>query len=82
MDTDKEICLIWDAPNLDAKGRREMLAHLIRSWKGVQKIHARATNRMAKSGEKGSIEVVSLMGFQRGRSGRPEGGYWAEKDEQ
>ncbi len=81
MDTDREICLIWDAPHLDAKGEKEMLAHLIRSWKGVQKIHVKSTNRMAKSGEKGATSVVSLMGFRRGRGGRPEGGYWAEKNE-
>jgi hypothetical protein len=82
MDNDENLCLVWDAPNLDAQGRREMLAHLTSSWRGVQHIHARATNRMAKSGETGTTTVVGLLGFERGRAGRPECGYYrAEKDD-
>lgn len=74
------VCLMWDAPNLDAQGEREMHAHLIASWKGVQKIHAKAANRMAKSGETGTTTVVGLLGFERGRPGRPEGGYYGSEN--
>ena len=82
LDEDENVCLMWDAANLDAQGRREMQAHLIASWKGAQKIHAKATNRMAKSGETGTTTFVGLLGFERGRPGRPEGGYFrAEKNE-
>lgn len=70
------VCLMWDAPNLDAQGEREMHTHLIASWREVQKIHAKAANRMAKSGETGTTTVVGLLGFERGRPGRPEGGYY------
>ena len=76
MDDDEDLCLIWDAPNLDARGKREMLTHLTASWKGVQDIHARAANRMAESGDTGTTTVVGFLGFERGRSGRPEAGYY------
>jgi len=82
MDNDENLCLIWDAPNLDAEGKREMLAHLTSSWKGAQDIHARAANRMAESGETGTTTVVGFLGFERGRPGRPGSGYYrVEKDE-
>ncbi len=76
MDHDDPVCVMWDAPNLDAEGEREMHAHLIASWKGAQKIHAKAANRMAKSGETGTTTVVGFLGFERGRPGRPDGGYF------
>jgi hypothetical protein len=83
MDHDEDLCLIWDAPNLDAQGKKEMVAHLTASWERVQEIHAQATNRMAKSGEAGTTTVVGLLGFERGRPGRPESGYYrAENNEQ
>lgn len=76
------VCLMWDAPNLDAEGEREMHEHLVASWREAQEIHARAANRMAKSGEVGQTTFVGLLGFGRGRSGRPEGGYFRTgKDE-
>ncbi len=82
MDNDEDLCLIWDAPNLDAQGKKEMLAHLTASWEGVQEIHAKSANRMAESGETGTTTVVGLLGFERGRPGRPENGYYrAEKNE-
>lgn len=69
------VCLMWDAPNLDAQGQQEMQANLVAAWKRGQKIHAKAAHRMAKSGEIGETFVVGLLGFERGRSGRPAGGY-------
>ena len=76
MDEDENLCLLWNALNLDAEGQRELLAYLITTWKGVQGIHARAVNRMAESGEIGTSTVVGLLGFERGRPGRPGGGYF------
>jgi DNA-binding transcriptional ArsR family regulator len=73
---DLNLCLLWNALNLDAEGQRELLAYLITTWKGVQGIHARAVNRMAESGEIGTSTVVGLLGFERGRPGRPGGGYF------
>lgn len=75
LDDDENVCLMWDAPGLDAEGRKELQAHLISTWKGVREIHAKATNRMAQSGETGVTTVVGLLGFERGRIGRPGGGY-------
>lgn len=71
------VCLLWDAPNLDVTGKRKMHAHLIASWRGAQRIHAEAANRMARSGEVGDTTFIGLLGFRRGRPGRPQGGYCA-----
>lgn len=70
-------CVISDEPCLDAAGRLELDDFLTACWNGepevlaelksVQEIAARATNRMAKSGETGMTVVVSLMGFERAR---------------
>ena len=82
MDEDENLCLVWDAPSLDAEGRREMMDHLISAWEEVREIHARATNRMAESKETGTTTVVAFLGFERGRTGSPETGYYrAEKTE-
>jgi hypothetical protein len=82
MDNDENVCLIWDAPELDAQGRRELREHLTSSWNTVLDIHARAANRMAESGESGTATVAGLLSFERGRTGRPDRGYYrAEKDE-
>lgn len=82
MDTDEDLYLVWDAPNLDAEGKRELHDCLATTFEGVKDIHARAANRMAESGETGATTVVGLLGFERGRAGRPEGGYYrAGKDD-
>jgi hypothetical protein len=82
MDSDEDLCFVWQALNLDAQGKRELLEHLTSSWKMAKEIDAKAANRMAKSGETGTTTVVGLLGFERGRPGRPDGGYYrAEKNE-
>lgn len=84
MASDETLCLISDEPSLDAEGRVELRQLLTASWsggpedvltalKGVQEIAARATNRMAKSGEAGTTVVVSLMAFERARPRISEG---------
>lgn len=73
---DETVALIWGAPTLDARGEKEMNTHLTKSYRGAQKIHAKAASRMAKSGEKGVTKVVAFLGFRRGRPGRPKGGYF------
>lgn len=75
MDTDENLCFVWQALNLDTLGRRELLAHMTGAWEGAKEIEARAVNRMAKSGEQGSSSIAAFLGFERGRSGRPAGGY-------
>jgi DNA-binding transcriptional ArsR family regulator len=70
------VCLLWDAPHLDRQGEQEMHALLLSTWGEAQKVHAKAVNRMAKSGESGQTSVIGLLGFERGRAGRPKGGYF------
>ncbi len=70
------VCLMWDAPHLDALGEQEMHALLLNVWKQAQEIHCKSVNRLAKSGEPGTTMIVGLFGFERGRPGRPTGGYF------
>lgn len=80
MNQDEDLCLLWDALNLDAEGKRELLALLMATWEGAQAINGRAANRLAKSGKTGESTFVGLLGFERGRSGRLEsGGYHGVK---
>jgi DNA-binding transcriptional ArsR family regulator len=85
MDRDKDVCLIADEPDLDTKGREEVREFLTTAWSGepddvlaalksIQEITCRAANRMAESGETGTTMFVTLLAFERGRSGRPTGG--------
>lgn len=75
---DETLSVMSDEPCLDAEGKVELHDLLAACWsgesediltalKGVKEIAARSTNRMAESGEKGTIVVVSLMAFERGR---------------
>lgn len=82
MDDDENLAVIWDAFNLDAHGRQELCEHLLQAWERAQEIHASAVNRMAESGEEGTTTVVGLLGFERGRPGKPILGHAnSEKDE-
>ncbi len=78
MSRDENLCLLSDEPNLDAQGRKELSQRLLSTWAAsddwddvsdtVQEIAAKAANRMAISGEKGSTVVVALLAFDRERS--------------
>jgi len=70
------VSLLWDAPHLDGEGEQEMHQLLLSTWAQAQKVHAKAVNRMAKSGTTGQTSVIALLGFERGRPGRPTGGYF------
>lgn len=82
MDTDEDLYLVWGAPYLDAQGERETHDILAAAFRRVKKVHGKAANRMAKSGEKGHTKVVGLLSYRRGRPGRPEGGYYAQKNDE
>jgi hypothetical protein len=70
------VCLLWDAPHLDGLGEQKMHTLQLSHWAQAQEIHAESVNRMAESGEVGRTWVVGLLGFERGRPGRPKGGYF------
>lgn len=80
MDADENLCLVWQPVTLDAQGKRELLEHLTAAWEETKEIEARAVNRMAESGEKGSPSVAGFLGFERGRDGRPKGGYYRTEE--
>jgi DNA-binding transcriptional ArsR family regulator len=81
MASDESLSVMSDEPCLDAEGRVELDDLLTACWSGeslaalksIQDIECRATNRMAKSGEKGTVIVVSLMAFERGRQSISQG---------
>ena len=75
LETDDDICMIWDCLPLDQEGRKEVLAERVRSYERLQDIKAKNANRLAQSGETGTTTIVSLLGFERSRPGRPESGY-------
>jgi hypothetical protein len=75
MAGDEIPCLIWEPYNLDAQGQEEMHAHMISAWKRAQEIAADSLNRMEKSEEAGVTTIAAFIRFERGRPGRPDGGY-------
>lgn len=80
MDDEEELCLIWDAHRVDAQGKREIRERLTATWKEILAIEGESANRMADTGETGTVVVVGLHSFPRGRRGRPQSGYYrAEK---
>lgn len=82
MDADENLCFVWQALTLDSVGKRELLEHLTAAWEEVAEIEARSVNRLAEDGGLGSPSIAAFLGFERGRNGRPAGGYRkSEKDE-
>jgi hypothetical protein len=78
---DEPPCMIWDAPPLDAEGRRKLRERLTEIWEEeVLAIQGESANRIAESGEEAISTVVGLCSFERGRRGKPGGYYRAEKN--
>lgn len=78
---DEPPCMIWDAPPLDAEGRRKLRERLTEIWEEeVLAIQGESANRIAESGEEAIPTVVGLCSFERGRRGKPGGYYRAEKN--
>jgi DNA-binding transcriptional ArsR family regulator len=71
------VCLLWDAPYFDRLGELETHQLMLDTYEKVKRIHGKSVNRMSKSGETGNTSVVALLAFQRGRAGRPTGGYFS-----
>jgi len=60
--------LAWRWFNVDVEGRHEITAELASSWERIQEIEARSTARRAESHEDAVSVIVSMQGFQCGRS--------------
>lgn len=68
MDGDEPPCVVWDAPPLDAEGRRKLRERLTEVWEeDVLAIQGESANRVAESGEVPVPTVVGLFSFPRGR---------------
>ncbi len=71
------VCLMWDAPILDGLGEQRMHDLFLDTWAKAQEIEADSINRLVESDETGRVNVVGLLAFERGRTGRPvKGGYF------
>lgn len=71
------VCLVWDAPILDGLGEQKMHELFLDTWAQAQEIEAASINRLAGSEEAGRVNVIGLLAFERGRTGRPvKGGYF------
>lgn len=75
MEPDEQLWLLWDALNLDVQGKEEVAKELAESYERIQAIHGRATNRLCESGETGTMSIVTLTSFERGRNKRPAQSY-------
>lgn len=75
LERDENAWLLWDALDLDAQGRRELAGELETRYSRFLEIKANSEARMAASGESGTPTVVSLLGFERSRRGRPDKGF-------
>jgi len=69
------VCLLWGAQTLDPQGELERHQLLLETWEKAKIISVRNAHRLAKSGETGRTNVIGLLGFERGRPGRPKDGY-------
>lgn len=70
-------CMIWDAPCLDAEGRRKIRQRLTEVWEEeVLAAEAETANRIAQSGGEAVPTLVGLFSFERGRPGKPERSYY------
>lgn len=68
------VFLWWDAQRLDTSGQLAMHALFRFTQRQAEKIVGDSMNRMAESGESGQVTFFGLLGFKRGRPGRPMGG--------
>ena len=75
MEEDDDVWLLWDCVSLDARGRRELAAEFQASYDRILKIKDKSTSRLKETREKGITTLVSLLGFERSRPGRPEKRY-------
>jgi DNA-binding transcriptional ArsR family regulator len=75
VETDDDVRLSWQRLNVDAEGKKEVAAVLKGTAEQLFDIQARNAARLVESKETGTTEIVAMMGFERNRSGRPDGGY-------
>jgi hypothetical protein len=82
LETDEDVWLGWDCFNLDEQGRKEKNQELDESFERLLAIKGRAANRLAESGETGTTTIVSMMGYERSRPGRPVNCYRPRQEDE
>jgi DNA-binding transcriptional ArsR family regulator len=75
LEADDEVCLMWDCVTLDETGKQTLNKEMQAHFKRILEIQEEATERLAESGETGTMTCVSLNAFERSRPGRPEKNY-------
>ena len=80
MDEDDQLYLVWDAMTVDALGEEELHDYMEDRYAGAKEIQVKSAHRLAESGKEGVTKCVAFMAFRRGRPGRPEGGYYADSE--
>jgi len=76
MSADRYLCLSWKAVNVDEQGKREIADEQQESMERQLRIEEKATNRMAKSGEKGTSTIIATLSFPRSRNVEPSDKSW------
>lgn len=72
LNADPRVMLAWNRVTLDNEGRAELADEQDSSWLRIKEIEAESTNRRAKTGEEGTMYVVSSYGFKRVRTSAPD----------
>jgi DNA-binding transcriptional ArsR family regulator len=70
--SDPLVMVAWNRIVLDQRGRRDLAEEQQRSWKRICCIEVDAARRLRGSGKDGKMYVVTLLGYERGRSTAPE----------
>ena len=70
--SDPRVWLAWNRIVLDKQGREDLADEQQRNWDRMEEIAAEAANRRAKSGESGTMYIITSYGYERHRSEPPE----------
>jgi DNA-binding transcriptional ArsR family regulator len=82
LETDEDVWLGWDCFNFDEQGEKEAHQELDETFERLLAIKGRSANRLAKAGETGTNTIISMMGYERSRPGRPVNGYRPRQEDE
>jgi DNA-binding transcriptional ArsR family regulator len=68
LTTDPQVCVSWSWFNVDDRGRADIAAEQLRSWKRIQEIERESQARCEASAERPFSVLVSSLGYKRART--------------